>query len=115
MPSFLVSAVSPVAKTHLCAEMPTWQLWAGAGQKAKHRLSSSLISFGGSDQDWLTCTFLQGTGDGADVLGGQGPPWEGCDALCRGGVSCPLLPSPEGGKLPSLGVMFVSPILLLCK
>lgn len=26
--------------------MPTWLLWTGAGQKAKHRLSSSLIFWG---------------------------------------------------------------------
>jgi len=33
--------------------------------------------------------------------------WEGCGALCQGGVSYLLLLCPEGGKLPSLGVMFV--------
>lgn len=28
-------------RTHLCTDMPTWLLWAGAGQKAKHKLSSA--------------------------------------------------------------------------
>lgn len=46
MPSSLVSTVSPVPKTRLCTDMSTWLLWAGAGQKAKHRLSSSLTFWG---------------------------------------------------------------------
>lgn len=48
MPSSLVSAVSPVPKAHLCADMPTWLLWAGAGQKAKHRLFLQM-DFGGKE------------------------------------------------------------------
>lgn len=52
---------------------PTWLLWAGAGQK----LSFSLF-FGVSNQNCLTCAFLHGMGEGADILEWQDHPWEGC-------------------------------------
>lgn len=64
MPSSLVSAVAPVLKTHLCTDKPTSLLWAGAGQKGKHTLFSSLIFWG------LSCRALEVH---ADLLGGQGP------------------------------------------
>lgn len=88
-----------------CTDVPTWLLWTGKGQKAKHKLSSSLF-FVVFDQNCLTCAFLHGLREGADILEGRDHPWVGGAAFC--GVSvcyccCHVL---KGGS--SLhGAMFV--------
>lgn len=110
----LVSTVSPVPKTCLCTDTSSWLLWVGAGQKARHRWSFSL-TFGGLRPGRPHLRFPAGYWRWCCCLGGQGPPREGCGALCWGGVSYLLLPCPEEGKFPSLGVMFIYPVLLLCK
>lgn len=84
-PPYHVSAVSPAPKTHLCADMPTWLLWAGAGQKTKDRLSSSLIFWGPLTRTASPVLFYRAL-ETADVLGGMWCPLLGWCVLTAAAV-----------------------------
>lgn len=80
----------PLSAQHWLCSGPIFTLTcqpgcSGAGQKAKYKLSSSLV-FGVCDQNCLTCAFLHSIRESADIVEWQDCPWEGCGAFCWVGV-----------------------------